>query len=395
MRKITVKGDIIIWMVILVLSVISLMGVYSSSSSLVWKMKGGFTEYYLIRHGIFILIGLFIIYRVHLIPYRYFSRIFLILLYISIPLLILTLVSGKDLNQARRVLALPFGLSFQTSDLAKLALIVYLAREIALKHGQYGSFKVAFIRLMLPVLLVAALIFPADFSTAAIVFTTALVLMFVGKVPWKYIFSTVGIALAGAGIMFALAYYNPDFLGRKNTWKKRIEQYLSSDDVVAGKDGTVNKKDKEDKRDEKFQSVHAKIAIASGGLVGKGPGNSSERNFLPLPYSDFIFSLLIEEYGMVTGIIILLMYFYLFYRALIIIRKMESHFGMLLAFGIVFSIVFQALIHMGINVGLLPVTGIPLPLISMGGTSLIFTSIGLGVLLSVSRELKEQQAKTE
>ncbi len=376
MNRIKVRGDMIIWLVVILLAALSLMGVYSASSSLVWKQRSGFTEYYLIRRAIILLIGFAVMYGVHLIPYRYFSRIFLILLYLSVPLLIATLLYGKDLNHARRVLPLPFGLSFQTSDFAKLALIVYLARELTIKQVNIKSFKEAFVPLILPVIVVTALIFPANLSTAALLFATSLVLMFIGRVNMKYILSTVAIGILGVLLLVGIAKTFPDLLPRKATWEKRIDSFLN------------------DKGEENFQVTQSKIAIASGGITGKGPGNSEQRNVLPHPYSDFIYAFLIEEYGIFMGAFVLLLYFILFFRALTLIRKTNGDFGAFLAIGIVFSLVFQALVNMAVAVNLFPVTGQPLPLVSMGGTSFLFTSLGIGVLLSVSREVYNKQIET-
>ncbi len=377
MKKIKIRGDIIIWMVVVLLAGLSLLGVYSASSSLVWKHRSGFTEFYLIRRTIFLIAGFTLIYVVHLIPYRYFSRIFLILLYVSVPLLIATLFYGKDLNHARRVLPLPFGLSFQTSDFAKLALIVYLARELTIKQLKIKSFKQAFVPLIMPVIIITALILPANLSTAALLFATALVLMFIGRVNMKYILSTVAIGVLGVLILIGIAKTFPDVLPRKATWEKRIDSFLNN------------------KGEETFQVTQAKIAIAGGGLTGKGPGNSEQRNVLPHPYSDFIYAFLIEEYGIFMGAFVLLLYFILFFRALILIKKTDGDFGAFLAVGIVFSLVFQALVNMAVSVNLFPVTGQTLPLVSMGGTSFIFTSIGIGVLLSVSREVYSKKEGTE
>jgi cell division protein FtsW len=376
MNRIKVRGDMIIWLVVILLAALSLMGVYSASSSLVWKQRSGFTEYYLIRRAIILLIGFTVMYGVHLIPYRYFSRIFLILLYLSVPLLIATLLYGKDLNHARRVLPLPFGLSFQTSDFAKLALIVYLARELTIKQVNIKSFKEAFVPLILPVIVVTALIFPANLSTAALLFATSLVLMFIGRVNMKYILSTVAIGILGVLLLVGIAKTFPDLLPRKATWEKRIDSFLN------------------DKGEENFQVTQSKIAIASGGITGKGPGNSEQRNVLPHPYSDFIYAFLIEEYGIFMGAFVLLLYFILFFRALTLIRRTNGDFGAFLAIGIVFSLVFQALVNMAVAVNLFPVTGQPLPLVSMGGTSFLFTSLGIGVLLSVSREVYNKQIET-
>lgn len=364
-----IKGDKVIWIVVILLSVFSLLAVYSSTGTLAHKYQGGNTEYYMFKHFLILSFGFLLMYFAHLIKYTYYSRIFQIALYIAVPLLILTLIAGMNLNDAKRSLQLPFNLSFQTSDLAKLTLIMYLARLLTKKQEQIKDFREAFVPLMLPVLIVCGLILPANFSTAAMLFTTSIVLIFIGRVNMKYIFSLMGIGIVALAIFIAILYSLPgEDQGRLWTWKNRIDSYVNP------------------ASEDNYQVEQSKIAIASGGILGKMPGNSTQRNFLPHPYSDFIFSIIIEEYGLLGGTFVVLLYLILFFRAVKIITKIPRNFGAFLTFGVSFSLVFQAMINMGVAVNLLPVTGQPLPFISMGGTSIWFTSISIGIILSVSKE---------
>jgi cell division protein FtsW len=292
-----IKGDKIIWLVVIILSVFSLLAVYSSTGTLAYKYQGGNTEYYMIKHFIILVLGLFLMYLAHLVKYTYFSRIFQIALWIAVPLLLLTLFVGLNLNEARRALPLPFGLTFQTSDLAKLTLIMYLARMLTKRQEIIKDFKSAFIPIVIPVLIVCFLILPANFSTAAILFTTSLVLMFIGRVSLKHIFSMISIGLVVMFIMILIAKSYPNLLPRVDTWIGRVENF------------------REPNAEENYQVEQAKIAIANGGILGKMPGNSEQRNFLPHPYSDFIFAIIIEEYGLLGGIFIVFLYLILLFRA--------------------------------------------------------------------------------
>lgn len=370
-----IKGDKIIWLVVIILSVFSLLAVYSSTGTLAYKYQGGNTEYYMIKHFIILVLGLFLMYLAHLVKYTYFSRIFQIALWIAVPLLLLTLFVGLNLNEARRVLPLPFGLTFQTSDLAKLTLIMYLARELTKRQEVIKDFKSAFLPIVIPVLIVCFLILPANFSTAAILFTTSLVLMFIGRVSLRHIFSMIGIGIVIMFFMVLIAKSYPGLLPRVGTWISRVENFREPD------------------AEENYQVEQAKIAIASGGIVGKMPGNSEQRNFLPHPYSDFIFAIIIEEYGLIGGLLVVFLYLILLFRAVKIVAKVPRNFGAFLTIGVAFSLVFQAMINMAVAVNLLPVTGQTLPFISMGGTSIWFTSISIGIILSVSKEV-EKNTKT-
>ncbi len=368
------KGDRIIWLVVIILSVFSILAVYSSTGTLAYKNHEGNTEYYMFKHLIIVLFGLLLMYLAHLIKYTYFSKIFQYALWVAIPLLLLTLLIGVSLNEAKRVLLLPGGLTFQTSDLAKLTLIMYLARELTKKQEIIKDFKSAFLPIIIPVIIVCGLILPANFSTAAILFTTSLLLMFIGRVKLKHIFSTIGLGIAAIIFILLMVKIAPETMEkvfpRAVTWMNRIENF--------GKSGSG----------DDYQVVQAKIAIAGGGVFGKLPGNSEQRNFLPHPYSDFIYAIIIEEYGLIGGVLVLVLYLILLFRAIKIVTKIPRNFGAFLTIGVSFSLVFQAMINMGVAVHLLPVTGQTLPLISMGGTSIWFTSISIGIILSVSKEVE-------
>jgi cell division protein FtsW len=371
------KGDPVIWAVILFLSIFSLLAVYSSTGSLAYKYQGGNTSYYILKHATILIMGLVITYVTHLIPYKYFSRVSQLLLIIAIPLLLVTLVYGVTKNQASRWLTVPgLSLTFQTSDIAKLAIVMYTARILSKKQDNIKDFKGAFQPLMAPLLLVCALVLPANLSTSLLIFATAFILMFIGRVNLKYLFGMLSIIVLLLGSFIAIALSN-DWEGRIGTWKNRIENYVSAGD------------------EDNYQVSQAKIAIVSGGLMNLRPGKSIQRNFLPHPYSDFIYAIIIEEYGLIGGVIVLALYLYLLFRAAVLVRKSSRTFPAFLAIGLAVMITFQALINMAVVVNLLPVTGQSLPMISMGGSSLLFTCVALGIIQSVSRGIKNQQEAAE
>ena len=374
-----VKGDKIVWSVALVLAILSILTVFSASGSLAYQYQGGNIYHYLIKHTIIMVIGFVIIVLVHNLHHKYYSRISQIALYISIPLLLLTLVMGVNINDASRWLIIPgINQTFQTSDLAKLALIMYLARLLSKRQDKIKDLKEAFIPVMIPVLIICGLILPANFSTAAILFTTSLVIMFIGRISIKYIFSLIGIGLAGLILLLLIAKAQPELLPRTDTWVKRIESFTSPSQNSDGN----------------YQANHAKMAIATGGPFGKlltGRGNSSHRNFLPQSSSDFIYAIIIEEYGLLGGAGVLILYLILFYRGIRIAQNAEKTFGSLLAIGLSFSLVFQAMMNMAVAVNLFPVTGQPLPLVSMGGTSIWFTCLAIGIILSVSIKSEDRK----
>jgi len=369
------KGDAVVWAVIVSLSIISLLAVYSSTGTLAYKYQHGNTAYYVMKHFTFLFIGMVIIFVTHLIPYKYYSRLSQLLLLLSIPLLGLTLVFGRNINEASRWLTLPgLGFSFQTSDFAKLAIIMFVARQLSLKQETIKDFRRTFIPIIGWVSVVCLLILPANFSTAAILFASSILLMFVGRISAKQILMIGGIGVVIITLFVLLSLYVFHYEGRIHTWKARVENYISG------------------KSEENFQVEQSKIAIATGGIIGKGPGNSVQRNFLPHPYSDFIYSIIIEEYGLGGGIIVLFFYLWLLFRAGIMVRKSDRTFPAFLAFGLTIILVFQAMVNMAVAVNLFPVTGQPLPLVSMGGSSMLFTCFALGIILSVSRDIKEHDA---
>ncbi len=375
-----IKGDRIIWIVVLILLVISLLSVYSSTGSLAYQHRSGNTVYYLFRQLKYILLGIAIIFFVHLVPYRVFSRVSIFALYLAIPLLILTLVVGTNINEATRWLEIPgTGLTIQPSDFAKIALVMYLAKILSVNQNNIKDFKGVFGKISMAIVFTCALILPANFSTAAIVFVTAFTLMFVGRIPIKYLtlFIVTGILALSIFIGGALLLNKE---GRISTWKNRIEAYVDGDS-------------------DNYQADQAKVAIVQGGLFGKGPGNSTQRNLLPHPYSDFIYAIIIEEYGsLVGGILVIALYLWLFFRAGLIIRRSKSTYGAFLAFGLSMGLVLQAFVNMAVAVGLVPVTGQTLPLVSMGGSSIFFTSMATGMILSVSwgtREDESEKARVE
>ncbi len=367
------KGDRTIWLIVFILSIFSLLAVYSSTGTLAYRYQSGNTTYYLLKHLVILGFGLVLMYLSHLVKYTYYSKISAIALVITIPLLAITLLGGTNLNEATRWLTLPgTNITFQTSDFAKLALIMYVARILSRKQAEIKSFKSAFIPVILPVLFVCGLILPANFSTAGILFAACCFLMFIGRIDIKYILSLVGIGLVSFGLYVAIAYATGN-TGRIETWKSRVERFAEGNEA------------------DNYQASQAKIAIATGGVLGVFPGNSVQRNYLPHPYSDFIYAIIIEEYGLIGGILVIVLYLILFFRVIRFIHHSPMAFGTLLSIGCTFLLVFQAMINMAVTVNIFPVTGQPLPMLSMGGTSIWFTSISIGIILSVSRQVEKEK----
>jgi len=337
---------------------------------LAYKYRDGNTEYYIIKHFLIILSGLGLMWLCHKVNYGKYAKIAEIMLLVSGILLMVTLFFGSELNSAKRWIEIPIlRLSFQPSDLAKLAMIMYTARILAVYQNSIKESNKAFIKIIVPLFIICALIAPADLSSAALLFCTCFLLMFIGRIRIKHLF--VGSA---AAVIFALVLYAcaslAGFEGRTETWKTRAQNFMQDDG-------------------DSWQSVQAKIAIANGGLIGNGPGNSEQSNYLPHPYSDFIYAIIIEEYGLLGGLLVAVLYLILLFRSVRIFIKSPKAFGAMLAVGLSISLVVQALMNMAVAVELLPVTGLVLPMISMGGTSLIFTSISIGIILSVSRYIEE------
>ncbi|MHB1278807.1 MAG: FtsW/RodA/SpoVE family cell cycle protein [Bacteroidia bacterium] len=369
-----VKGDPVIWGVVVMLSIVSLLAVYSATGSLAFKTKGGNTEFYFFKQLLFIGVGLGMMWLAHMLDYRYYSRISQMLLYASYPLLLYTLFFGVEINNAVRWMQIPgTGLTFQTSDLAKLALIMYVARFLSKRQDTIHIARSAFLPLLGAIVGVCVLIAPANLSTALVLFSTCLLLMFLGRIPLKFILAVVVSGLLFFTLIATLVMKMPDDtiagIARLATWKARIENFMGDEENINGR----------------YQNIQAKIAIAKGGLLGQGPGNSVQRNFLPEAYSDFIYAIILEEYGLVGGVGLILLYLLLLYRSIRIVVRSPKAFGALLAVGLSFSLVIQAFINMAVAVNIFPVTGLALPLISMGGTSTLFTSIAIGIILSVSR----------
>lgn len=369
------KGDKVIWTIVFFLSAVSLLAVYSSTGSLAYRVYSGHTEYYLFKQLSVLILGVMIIYFAHRVNYTIYSRVAQIGFILSIPLLIYTLAFGSNLNEASRWIRLPvINLTFQTSDIAKLALFMYVSRQLSRKQLVITDFKKGFLPIIIPVGVICALIMPANMSTALLLGASCMLLCFIGRVPLKFLLSMIGGAIILIVLMFAVASVTG--LGRTETWKKRIESFTS-----------------DEAHDVPYQVQQANIAIAGGGTVGKGPGNSTARNFLPHPYSDFIFAIILEEYGIFGAFLVLIAYLVLLLRSIRIFKNCPYAFGAFLALGLSVTLVIQALMHMAVNVHLLPVTGLTLPLVSMGGSSVIFTSLAIGIILSVSRSVEETSKK--
>lgn len=384
------RGDKVIWAIVIVLTLASLLLVYSSTGSLAYRMSRS-TESYLFKQFAFIILGLIIIYFAHRINYSIYSRVALILFLVSIPLLLYTLLFGVELNAGSRWIKLPvINLTFQTSDLAKLALFMYLSRMLSRKQAQntIKDFKKGFLPVIIPVAIICLLIAPANLSTALLIGGTSMILMFIGRVSTRHILFTAGIALIPIILLvtIAVATYDKDagenkktdgFLskGRIPTWISRIQTFIYGS--------------KESDSDKLYQINQAKIAIANGGWLGVGPGNSNQRNFLPHSYSDFIYAIIIEEYGLIGGALMVFVYLLFLFRCIRLYRKCPYAFGAFLALALSFTLVIQAIVNMAVNVNLFPNTGVTLPLVSMGGSSFLFTCLSIGIILSVARNVEQ------
>jgi cell division protein FtsW len=367
-KNINFEGDKTIWGAVLALSLSSVLVVYSTAG---W--------HFLFSHITKLLLGLFAMYVVHKIKFKYFSKLGQLGFLFSLFLLVLVLLIGVSVNGASRWLQIA-GQQFQPSDVAKLAILVYMARQISKQRDYLHDFKELFWYVLGPLILVCVLILPNNFSTAALVFINGLVLMFVGKIRIKFIAAIIGFAFVGALTIYATAKFTPlgtKIMPRSATWVSRIDSFFID------ADGDEQTKD--------FQQTQALVAIQNGGMTGVGPGKSTQRNILPYSSSDFIYAIIIEEYGLFGGVLALLFYLILMFRAIRIALRVESVFGSLLATGLMFSLVFQALINMLVSVEVLPVTGQTLPLISMGGTSIVFSCIAIGIVLSVSRDATDRK----
>ena len=384
------KGDKVIWAIVILLTLMSILVVYSSIGSLAYKMNKS-TESYLFKQIAFIALGVLIIYFAHRVNYTIYSRVATILFLVSIPLLFYTLKFGSSINDANRWIKLPvINMTFQTSDLAKLALFMYISKQLSRKQNVIKNFKKGFLPMIIPVVIICLLIAPANLSTAVLVGGTALMLMFIGRVKTRHILLTVGLALIPviSLIVISTSYYDKEnhktkdlpgilSVGRMPTWIKRVQDFMYADKAEAS-----------------YQVQQAKIAIAKGGWFGKGPGKSEQRNFLPHPYSDFIYAIIIEEYGIIGGAIIMFIYMWFLFRSIRLFQRCPYAFGAFLAVALSFTLVIQAMVNMAVNVNLFPTTGVTLPLVSMGGSSLWFTCFAIGIILSVARNVEQMEGKT-
>jgi len=384
------RGDRVIWAIVIIFTLASLLLVYSSTGSLAYRMSKS-NESYLFKQFAFIIFGLFIIYWAHRINYTIYSRVAIILFLASVPLLIYTLAAGVELNAGSRWIKLPvINMTMQTSDLAKLALFMYLGRQLSRKQKVIKDFKKGFLPILSPVILICSLIAPANLSTAILIAGTSFILMFIGRVNTKHILATLGIAFIPIVLLVGIAISTYDkethetkklpgilTMGRIPTWISRVQTfYYGSNELES---------------DKTYQVNQAKIAIAKGGILGVGPGNSEQRNFLPHSYSDFIYAIIIEEYGLFGAAFIVFIYLLFLYRCIRIYKRCPYAFGAFLALGLSFMLAIQAMANMAVNVGLFPNTGVTLPLVSMGGSSFLFTCLSIGIILSVSRNVEQQE----
>lgn len=370
------KGDKVIWTVVFFLSLVSLLAVYSATGSLAYRERGGHTEYYLLKQLTVLVMGLLIIYFAHRVNYTIYSRVAQIGFLVSIPLLMYTLAFGSNINEASRWIKLPIiNLTFQTSDVAKLAIFMYVSRQLSRRQNLINDFKKGFLPIIIPVGIICALIMPANMSTALLLGASCMLLCFIGRVPIRFLASMVAVGAVMVVLLFGIAKITGMEM-RTKTWEKRIDNFIHGDHT-----------------ETPYQVQQANIAIAGGGILGKGPGNSTQRNFLPHAYSDYIYATIIEEYGMFGAFLILAAYMILLLRSIRIYKRCPYAFGAFLAVGLSVTLVIQALTNMAVNVQLFPVTGLPLPLVSMGGSSVLFTSMAIGIILSVSRNVEEMEGK--
>ncbi|MBK8952319.1 MAG: FtsW/RodA/SpoVE family cell cycle protein [Chitinophagaceae bacterium] len=389
------KGDKVIWALVILLTLVSLLAVYSATGSLAYKNYKGNTEIYLFKQVAFILAGIMVIYFAHLVNYTFYSKVAKVVFLVSIPLLIYTLFFGVKMNEGSRWIRLPFiNMTMQTSDLARLALFMYLARLLSKKQDVIKDLRKGFLPVIAPVLIVCALIAPANLSTAMLLGASCLLLLFIGRVSTKHILMVIGAALIPVVFLIAAAVIrhkssgdqsssvqgktSSGILVRVDTWINRVESFIYGSKDVDNDD---------------YQVSQAKVAISKGGFFGVGPGNSTTRDYLPQAYNDFIYAIIIEEYGLSGGAFIMFVYLVFLYRCIRIFKKCPFAFGAFLALGLSFTLAIQAVANMAVTVNLFPVTGVTLPLVSMGGTSFIFTCLAIGIILSVARNVEIQEGK--
>jgi cell division protein FtsW len=391
------KGDKVIWALVILLVLASLLVVYSATGSLAYKLYRGNTEVYLFKQITFIILGMAVIYFAHRVNYTIWSKVAYFLFIISIPLLIYTLFFGVRMNEGSRWIRLPIiNMTMQTSDLAKLALFMYVSRQISKRQNVIKDFKQGYLPLIIPVGLVCALIAPANLSTALLLGASCLLLFFIGRASTKHLLITIGIACIPIVILIIAAVVRHNSAGDELTGSKK-----TSSGLFARADTWINRVEgfmygsKQSIDDDAYQVTQAKIAIAKGGLVGVGPGNSTQRDFLPQAYNDFIYPIIMEEYGLIGGSFILFIYLVFLWRSIRIFKRCPYAFGAFLALGLSFTLVIQAVANMAVSVNLFPVTGVTLPLVSMGGSSFLFTCFAIGIILSVARNVEQLEGKKE
>jgi len=386
------RGDRVIWGIVIMLTLVSLLVVYSSTGSLAYKYSRS-TESYLFKQFGFIILGVLIIYFAHRVNYTIYSRLAFALFIFSILLLIYTIFFGQTLNAGTRWIKLPvINMTFQTSDMAKLSLFMYLSRQLSRKQAVIKNFRKGFLPIIIPVVIICLLIAPSNLSTALLIGGTSILIMFIGRINTKHILLTIAIVMIPIAVLFSVAVSTYDktehrakeipavfTVGRVPTWIGRIQTFMYSS--------------KEDANEKLFQINQAKIAIAKGGWFGLGPGNSQARNFLPHSYSDFIFAIILEEYGLLGGSFMVFIYLIFLYRCIRLYRKCPYAFGAFLALALSFMLVIQAMANMGVNVNIFPNTGVTLPLVSMGGSSFLFTCLSIGIILSVARNVEQLEGK--
>jgi cell division protein FtsW len=376
----TFKGDRVIWGLVVLFMFYSLLAVYSSSVGVAFMKYSGNTTYFLRTQFIMLVLSLTIIVVVHYLPYRIYFSLAGLFLIISVGLLVLTFAFGSRVNEATRWLVIPgTGFSLQTSDVAKVALVLYLARSLAKFQNELNNFMLVTRNFIFPVAVICGLILPENLSTALMIFGISMIIMFIGRVPFRFLLTYVGLGVAGV-VLFALLLTVVRKDNRVQVWKNRIEHFFS---------GTSDE-------DNDYQANQAKIAISTGGLFGKAPGKSTQRNMLPQSNSDFIFAIIIEEYGLLFGAIpLILAYMILLFRGITISKKCETAFPAYMVMGLIVMIVVQAMLNMMVAVGLFPVTGQTLPMVSWGRTSVLMMSFSIGAILSVSRVVNARIKKEE
>lgn len=401
------RGDKPLWIIVAALFLVSLLVVYSATAAMAYREVDGNTSYYLFRQARFIMIGFFVIIVVHWIDYKYYARYAKALFQLSVILVILAYVIGVSLNDAARWIRIPgLGFTFQPSELLKVTLVVVIAQQLGMRQGVISkipilppltpggwgrnpqrSFDVWYKTtrpLILPIVVATLVVLPSNFSTAAILWGTCMVMLMIGRVRQSELNRLMLVAVASCIVLVGGMYVAG--VGRAETWVNRIVQFAGPTEAVA---------DSRQSSQDSYQVEQAEIAIASGGVIGKGPGNSTQRSQLPHPYSDFAYAFIIEEYGIVGGIVVFVLYLWIFYRAGLIVRRCNRPSQGLMVLGLSLIVTMQAFVNMAVSVGLMPVTGQPLPLISMGGSSVFFTCVAMGMILGVSRESEREQQEME